>query len=243
MNNNRVDKTIEELMKVMAEDLIESRRKYAEIILDDSLQNPPYYVEDANIVSASLYKDTSEAKRRHLHKNVRWTLKRVSIVAATLVLIMGMVLSVSEAARLMLYNAFFKDNDNHYVVMFGDSDEDVPVYEDFIVEYIPEGYTETIHELSVVGEDRDVTFYAEYQSEDKILYIEIVPRKILQLTVDNEEMIREEIFFHDIQGEYYHNEKDSMLMWSDGKNEYIIAGGLNLEEYISIAERIKGVKR
>jgi len=238
VNDERMEKRIEALMEAIGENLIESRYKYAEIVLNDSAANPDCYLNELeqNKATESYGAERQKAQQTKRGKRI---LKRIAGVAAVLVLTLGLVVSVSAEARLWLYNAVFENRGDHYVIVYGPADKDAPEYKTFTITYVPEGYELVTREVNVLGEGA-MDMYEEYSLNGQVLFIEIYSRDHLVFTVDSEQTQVKAVKFDGIEGNYFYGRGYSFLLWSDGRYEYCIWGNLDVDEYIKISQGIKG---
>ena len=241
MNEKRImDKNVEEMMKVIAETLIESRGEYADRILGNLTQNAQANEsKDDAFVAMEVHPD---AKKRNRRWSIKVLIKRAGIMVAILVLTMGLFLSVSEAARRYLYNAIFEEEKDHYVVVFGPDDKEAPVYKEFVVTYVPEGFERVYHESSYIENKGGAGFYEEYAFGDKFLNIEIMPRQYYQIVIDNENMAKRKVEFDGIEGYYFYDDSYTLLLWSDGRYEFKLSGSLDVDEYIDVSRGLKGIE-
>ncbi len=241
MNEKRImDKNVEEMMKVIAETLIESRGEYADRILGNLTQNAQANEsKDDAFVAMEVHPD---AKKRNRRWSIKVLIKRAGIMVAILVLTMGLFLSVSEAARRYLYNAIFEEEKDHYVVVFGPDDKEAPVYKEFVATYIPEGFENVYHESSYIKERGGARLYEEYTSSDGALNIEIVPRESIQITIDSEDKTKKRVEFDGIEGYYFYSDTYAILLWSDGRYEFKLSGTLSLDDYIAVSKGLKGLE-
>ena len=240
MNDKEIDKKVEEMMRAIAEALIESRSKYVDMLLEDSIQSTKCNVKKGNM-SGSREVHYTGGRKNH-RKSLKVLIKRAGVMVAVLVLTMGLFLSVSEAARQYLYNAIFEEEKDHYVVVFGPDDKEAPVYKEFVATYIPEGFENVYHESSYIKERGGARLYEEYTSSDGALNIEIVPRESIQITIDSEDKTKKRVEFDGIEGYYFYSDTYAILLWSDGRYEFKLSGNLSLDDYIAVSKGIKGLE-
>lgn len=227
---DELDVMVDNLLTGLAHELLESRNKYINQIMDDNAPNPTLFSERNNDIS---YKPVSVSKPGLFNKR---NIRRLAIIIAALIAIMALTLVVSSAARIYFYNAFFQEHDGYEEIIWGENDEESVYYSDFDIGYIPAGYGLISKENSVDG------FLAEYMNEDEqYLIIRILIRENASSYKDNEYLSREEITFGDYQGIYYSSDDFSILTWTDGTYEYEVQMPNNREEVIKVAEGINGL--
>lgn len=238
MKNKDVEKSAEALMSAVAEVLITSRREYAHEVSMADYQQVTNACEGYILLETNNLQQQNEVQRRR--KSNRKVLKRVAVVLLILFSALGATITVSEAARNMLYNAIFEQHEDHYVVIFGPEEKEAPVYREFILTYIPAGYECIFSEKDFVENHGGAILYEEYVCGEESFFVEIAPREVFVVHLDSENIVYESVIFDGIEGYSLSYGKSTALIWSDGRYEYELFGSLGVDEYIEISRGIKG---
>ncbi len=160
-------------------------------------------------------------------------LRRALILAATLILVMGLAMVVAEGVKL-------KQSTMHMRETAGESTKITDIektkfnVEDFRVTYVPEGY-ELVEDVVVNEFIRKIKYE---NREDEGIKIHIAKTKQFGANVDNESVGRIEVLVNDNQAYLFDDGDASFIVWQIGDCTVDVKARLSEEELKQIASHI-----
>lgn len=221
MKNHDFDaeKKADELLEMLGKELGESRARYMERLLAE------IEAEDSDVEMEF------EASEPVITKGSRHPLRRIIILAAVLIAIMGMALVSSEAVRLKLSSLFFKDSPVSTRIVDEVNAIDVTKVK---VGYVPEGFKLVSDEMPVEG----YRIVGIQSTEDEVVMLTIVKTEKYTYDVDNEYLDVDEIMVNDKQGYTFEENGQNIVLWQIGDTTLQITSSLGEELLLEIAENV-----
>lgn len=214
MTDYDVEKKAEELLQAIGKELAESRAKYADDIL--SGKDVPLYAK-------------SVQKKWHARKK----LKRIMILVAILIIMMGLVITSVTGVSERIFNYFAeKGSVSTQIKPFEQSDSTgkLPNVE---LTYLPEGYS-----LSSEDYEKSVNSKTYVSDENKYIYMTVRPSSTYAASVDNETMQGETTRVSIYQAQVYYDDNMSYIVWQVGDYTIDIIGTVSKDEIRKIAESV-----
>lgn len=214
MTDYDVEKKAEELLQAIGKELAESRAKYADDIL--SGKDVPLYAK-------------SVQKKWHARKK----LKRIMILVAILIIMMGLVITSVTGVSERIFNYFAeKGSVSTQIKPFEqlDSTGKLPNVE---LAYLPEGYS-----LSSEDYEKSVNSKTYVSDENKYIYMTVRLSSTYAASVDNETMQGEMTRVSIYQAQVYYDDNMSYIVWQVGDYTIDIIGTVSKDEIRKIAESV-----
>lgn len=217
----------EELLMALGKELGERRAAFGEALMDDEQPDPPMFMS-----KEAWFEGRPQPKE---HRSCRITRKkrRALILAAVLILVMGMAVVSSDGVKLNKSTVHMEETPEESTRIIDDTKKMYDL-EDFQVGYVPEGYEVEFDELH--GEFMRKIGY--HDAEDNNIRIHIAKTDHYGFNVDNESAEREEVLVNDKQAYLFKDEKRIYLVWQLGDCTLDISGKISEEELISTAKHI-----
>lgn len=212
----------DEILEMIGKELGENRVNYMRALLDDEQPDPKLFAED----------DSSEITAPVISKGSRHTLRRVLILAAVLIVMMGLVVVTSEGVRLKLSGFFFDEGQNNTRV-FDDSRLKVDVSK-VELGYVPEGFGLLSDELLMDGYRMIV--YQSISSES--ITIMMSKTELYSYNVDNENFKHEEVKINEHQAYLFNDNDQNIILWQVGDSTFQITADLGTDELVEIAKNV-----
>lgn len=217
----------EELLMALGKELGERRAAFGEALMDDEQPDPPMFMS-----KEAWFEGRPQPKE---HRSCRMTRKkrRALILAAVLILVMGMAVVSSDGVKLNKSTVHMEENPEESTMII---DSTMAVYdlEDFQVGYVPEGY-------ELVGDtiQEDFLRRISYVDEnDNRVQIFIVKTDHYGANIDNESAAREEVLVNDKQAYLFQDDITSAVIWQMGDCTIDIMARLSKDELIEVAKNI-----
>lgn len=217
-----VEQKADEILEMIGKELGQNRADYMRALLDDDQPDPPFFVEDASIETPAPVKT----------KGSRRTLRRVLILAAVLIVMMGLVMVTSEGVRLKLSGFFFDEGQNNTRV-FDDSRLKVDISK-VELGYVPEGFELVSDDMPMDGH-RIVGYQNE--REEKIVII-LAKTELYAYNVDNENFVTKEVKINEHQAYMFNDNEQNIIIWQVGDSTCQISGDVETIELVEIAKNV-----
>ena len=222
-----VEEKAEELLMALGKELGESRAAFGEALLDENQPDPPMFMTKEEWYAGQSM-DVEYQGRRTTGK-----LRRVLILAAVLIFVMGIAVVSSDGVKLKKSTVHMEENPAESTRIIDDTKRLYDL-EDFQVGYVPEGYEQTEDHVS-----RDILRLIEYSHGDvNRIRIYIVKTEHYGFNIDNETAEREEMLVNDKQAYLFQDGEKSILVWQMGDCTIDLEGTLSKDELISVAKHI-----
>lgn len=221
------ERKAEELLMALGKELGESRAAFGEALMDENQPDPPMFM-----TKEEWYADRPMVVE---YREPRTTgkLRRVLILAAVLIFVMGIAVVSSDGVKLKKSTVHMEEKPAESTRIIDDTKKLYDL-EDFQVGYVPEGYEQT--EDHVSGDMLRLIEY--YHGDVDKISIHIVKTDHYGLNIDNETAKREEVLVNDKQAYLFQDEKKSILVWQMGDCTIDLEGKLSRDELLSIAKNI-----
>jgi len=167
------------------------------------------------------------------HHGSRRVLRRVLILAATLILMLGLVMVAAEGVKLKKSSLHMEEYTGESTRIIDISKAELDV-EDFNVTYVPEGY-ELVEDV-LIGEYARMIKYQD--KNDDVIKIHISKTDKFGTNVDNETTGRIEVLVNDKQAHLFDDGKTSFIVWQIGDCTLDITADISEEELVKIANHI-----
>lgn len=214
--NQDIDKLAEDILSAYGKELRKSQDAYLDALEDDSLPNPPFFVQPP---------------RKKI--GTRRAFRRALILVAVLVLIMGLMVISSEGVREKMFNYFQDDKEGHTDLTYLDDEDEAGKIPEFELGYVPEGY-------ELFSEDSDISFRKIIYTKDEKQYIRFTVNRseAYNMSVDNDTFKREEITVNGYQALLFYDEHNGVVIWQVGDYTLDLFTGLSKKEVIEVAKNV-----
>ena len=222
-----VEEKAEELLMALGKELGESRAAFGEALLDENQPDPPMFMTKEEWYAGQTM-DVEYQGRRTTGK-----LRRVLILAAVLIFVMGIAVVSSDGVKLKKSTVHMEEKPAESTTII---DSTMAVYdlEDFQVGYVPEGYELVEDRMS--GEfSRQFRYLSQ---EEKALRIYIVKTDHYGANVDNESAERKEVLVNEKQAYLFRDGEKSILVWQMGDCTLDVSGRIPEDELVKVAQYI-----
>ena len=217
----------EELLMALGKELGERRAAFGEALMDDEQPDPPMFMS-----KEAWFEGRPQPKE---HRSCRITRKkrRALILAAVLILVMGMAVVSSDGVKLNKSTVHMEENPEESTMII---DSTMAVYElkDFQVGYVPEGYEVEYDEIK--GDFLREIGYLD--RNDNRVQIHIIKTDHYGFNIDNESAEKEEVLVNDKQAYLFRDYKKTFIVWQMGDCTIDLEGKLSEDELVSIAKHI-----
>lgn len=217
-----VEQKADEILEMIGKELGQNRADYMKALLDNDQPDPPFFLEDTSIETPAPVKT----------KGSRRTLRRVLILAAVLIVMMGLVMVTSEGVRLKLSGFFFDEGQNNTRV-FDDSRLKVDVSK-VELGYVPEGFELMSDEMLTDG--YRIMIYQKENSGNII--ITAAKTELYAINVDNEDFKAKEVKVNEYQAYVFNDNSQNIVLWQVGDSTFQIAGDIEIDKLVEIAKNV-----
>ena len=166
----------------------------------------------------------------HRRRNI---LRRSAIIAATLILIMGLAVVTSEGVRLKVTSLFRSDAPNSIRII--DDSNLVVDLEKVQLGYVPEGF-EVESDETFLDMERKIKYS---DVEEKAITLLLTKTEMYSYNVDNESNDYEEVKINDKQGYIFLDGMNNVIVWQMGDCTVQLSSTVNNDELIKIASNVK----
>lgn len=216
-----VEQKADEILEMIGKELGQNRADYMRALLDDEQPDPPFFVEDTSIETPAPVKT----------KGSRRTLRRVLILAAVLIVMMGLVMVTSEGVRLKISSLFFNDEPGSTRIVDELNAIDVSKVE---VGYVPEGFELVSDEMLMDG--YRVIIYQDKRGED--IVINLAKTELYAYNVDNENFKLNEVKVNEYQAYIFNDNNQNIVLWQVGDSTCQISGDIEIDNLVEIAQNV-----
>ena len=216
-----VEQKADEILEMIGKELGQNRADYMRALLDDDQPDPAFFVEDSSIETPAPVKT----------KGSRRTLRRVLILAAVLIVMMGLVVVTSEGVRLKISSLFFNNEPGSTRIVDELNAIDVSKVE---VGYVPEGFEIVSDEMPVDGY-RVITCQ---NKQMKGIVVLLAKTELYAYNVDNENFEAMEIKVNEHQAYIFNDSDQNIILWQVGDSTFQIAGDIGTDELVEIAKNV-----
>lgn len=216
-----VEQKADEILEMIGKELGQNRADYMKALLDNDQPDPPFFLEDTSIETPAPVKT----------KGSRRTLRRVLILAAVLIVMMGLVMVTSEGVRLKISSLFFNDEPGSTRIVDELNAIDVTKVE---VGYVPEGFELVNDEMLMEG--YRVIGYQNLGCEKIILTL--AKTDLYAYNVDNENFEAKEVKVNEHQAYMFNDNGQNIILWQVGDSTFQITGDIEDDELVKIAKNV-----
>lgn len=220
----------EELLMALGYELGESRAAFGEALLDENQPDPPIFMTEEEW-NAGRPKPVEWQPRQVRRRSGK--VRRALILAAVLILVMGLAVAASEGVKLKKNTVHMEETPAESTRIV-DNSKKMYELEDFQIDYVPEGYE--LVEDHVSGDFSRRIVYVDENEKELSFYI--VKTENYGTNVDNESAGREEVLINDKQAYTFSDGDVTFLVWQMGDCTVDITGSLSAEELVRVAEHI-----
>ena len=214
------EKEAEAILRAYAKELQKSRNDYLDALESEKIPDPPLFSE----------RPRQQIRVRKLHK-IR--LKRVLILVAVLVLLMGLAVVSSEGARKQFFGFFLNDKEGHTEVKFLGDEESASGLPDYELGYVPEGFK--LYEVTDDGVCKEISYLGK-EKQRMILTVSKADRHAF--SVDNDTFERKEVTVNGCQAFLFYDESECLLAWQNGDYVLELLSTCSEKEVLKIAQHI-----
>lgn len=257
------ERLAEEIMETYGKELGESRGNFCEALMDPDKDDPPMFIDyDAgDLASAAPVMSFEEWKQQQAEKALedapeealeeatedvtidskvigkcrgsRKILRRILILAATLILVLGLAVVAAEGVKLKKSTLHMEQDtgESTRIIDVDNAEFDV---EDFRVTYVPEEY-ELVEDQIISGNLRWISYQV---NEIEGIHVHIAKTDLFGANVDNERADREEVLVNDKQAYVFYDGDRNFIVWQMGDCTLDVTASLSREELIAIASHI-----
>ena len=234
------ERLADELLMAFGKELGEARADFCEALLDPDKLDPPMFLDDDDdwdLPPAAKEFDPDDWKVVPVKPmgtgGFRRRARRMFVLAAVVVLVMGMAMIGAEGVKL-------KESTVHMKADTGDSLKLTDIektkfdVEDFVVTYVPEGY-ELVEDVCV-GEVMRSIRYSNGESLE--VWIHISKTDNFSANVDQGSAERTEVLVNDNQAYLFDDGATRLIVWQMGDCTIDITADISEEELVMIARQI-----
>lgn len=233
----KVEARVDEIFKAFAYELGENTAAYARAVLDENQPDPSIFVDDTETRAEATDADCRDKApavenlgfKPHRSRRI---LRRTLILAAALILIMGLFVVTSEGVRLKLTSLIYGENPESTRII--DDSNLIVDLEKVQLGYVPEGFEVVSDEMFM-----DVERRIDYRNEEDVSIILYVTRtEQYAYNVDNEQNSSETITINDKEGRLFYDGMLNTIIWQSGDCTFDVTSTLGAECLIEIARMI-----
>ena len=195
----KFEKEAERILSAYAKELQKSRNAYLDVLEQEEVPDLPLFVEEP-------YPKVSVQG----HRKIR--LKRVLVLAAVLVLLMGLAVVSSEGARKQFFGFLQNDKEGHTELKFVGDEENASGLPDFELGYVPGGFE--LYDATDDGVCKEIRYLGNEKGER--ISCTIYKNRTYSAGFDTETHERKEVMVNTSQGLLFYGESDCMLVWQVG---------------------------
>lgn len=220
-----VEEIAEKLLQAYGDELTKSRNTYYDTLEDKSKPDPPVFAEPEHL---------KISPRR------RVSMRRIIILVAALILLLGLALISSEGAEKQAFRFSVNDYEDRTDLGYlgGESGADGKAQAhieapDFVLGYIPEGYSLSKKDYN------DRVFRCTYaNSEGESFSLLACGSQYYNASVFDESLTSEEIMINSHQGLAFYDSQNCIIIWEMGPYTLTLSTNLNVEESLKVARKI-----
>lgn len=222
--NEAKEKVLDELIKYAVEEAAK------ELIEEVPEPEEVEFSKEHEEKMKELFKQYSKKKKASVSGNI----KRMSVIAAVLIAMMGISIASVQAWRVRFMNFVMHITDTNTEIRYAEPEESGDTYqtEDVKLGYIPSGFT--------LSESRDggEKLYLKFANGEQAFVLRIRIGDSI-MNVDTEDADSKKIKVG--EKEIFLTEKDDnyTLSWSQKEKTYMLNGNMHEEELLKIAEKIE----
>ncbi|NBH61712.1 DUF4367 domain-containing protein [Anaerotruncus sp. 80] len=217
----KFEKEAERILSAYAKELQKSRNAYLDALEQEEVPNPTLFVEEP-------YPKVSVQG----HRKIR--LKRVLVLVAVLVLLMGLAVVSSEGARKQFFGFLQNDKEGHTELKFVGDEENASGLPDFELGYVPEGFE--LYDATDDGVCKEIAYLGEEKGER--ICCSIQKSSVYSAGFDTETHERKEVMVNTSQGLLFYGESDCMLVWQVGDYTFDLLTSFSEKETLEVARSI-----
>lgn len=217
----------EELLMALGKELGERRAAFGEALMDDEQPDPPMFM------SKEAWFEGRPQPKEHRSYRITRKKRRALILAAVLILVMGMAVVSSDGVKLNKSTVHMEETPEESTRIIDDTKKMYDL-EDFQVGYVPEGYEVEFDEVH--GEFMRKIGY--HDADDNNIRIHIAKTDHYGANVDNESADREEVLVNDKQAYLFNDGDVTFVVWQVGDCTIDVVGNVSKEEIILAAKNI-----
>jgi len=209
-----VEKKAEELLAAVGMELSKSREKYADSVLDG--KEIPLFAEPP-----------VEKHRRKMG------MKRMAILAAVMILVMGLCVTSVAGFREKISNLFSQKGDVSTELTSLEKQNFEGQVPDIEAGYLPEGY-----QLEWEDDEEFCLSKLYVRGEDEYIHLAIQESSSFTVSVDNETMKQEMTRVNVYQAQLFYRDKESYIAWQVGDFVISVTGTVSKEDVLKVAEGV-----
>ena len=221
----QIEKEAENILRAYAKELQKSRNAYLDVLEQEEVPNPSLFVDEPR----------SKAPVQG-HRKIR--LKRLLVLVAVLILLMGLAVVSSEGARKQFFGFLQNDKEGHTELKFVGDEENASGLPDFELGYVPEGFE--LYDATDDGVCKEIAYLGEEKGQRIICTIQ--KSSVYSAGIDTETHERKDVMVNTSQGLLFYGESDCMLVWQVGDYTFDLLTSFPEKETLKVA-RNKTLKK
>lgn len=221
----------EELLMALGRELGESRVAFGEALMDEAKDDPPMFT--VQTPPHVLLEEGTDMELAARSKKSSRKVRRALLLAAALVLVLGLVVVSSEGVKLKENNLDMEPKASESTRIVDESKAEFNVA-DFYLGYVPEGY-----ELAEDTATGDYVRRIRYRNNegDRIL-VHIMKTEQYGTYVDNENSENETVLVNDKEAHFFEMDGQIFLVWQMGDCTIDITSYASREDTLELAEHL-----
>lgn len=217
----QIEKEAEKILSAYAKELQKSRNAYLDALEQEEVPNPTLFVEEPHPKVSG-----------HRLRKIR--LKRILVLVAVLVLLMGLAVVSSEGARKQFFGFLQNDKEGHTELKFVGDEEHASGLPDFELGYVPEGFE--LYDATDDGVCKEIAYLGEEKGQRIICTIQ--KSSVYSAGIDTETHERKDVMVNTSQGLLFYGESDCMLVWQVGDYTFDLLTSFSEKETLEVARSI-----
>lgn len=217
----QIEKEAEKILSAYAKELQKSRNAYLDALEQEEVPNPTLFVEEPHPKVSG-----------HRLRKIR--LKRILVLVAVLVLLMGLAVVSSEGARKQFFGFLQNDKEGHTELKFVGDEEHASGLPDFELGYVPEGFE--LYDATDDGVCKEIAYLGEEKGQRIICTIQ--KSSVYSAGIDTETHERKDVMVNTSQGLLFYGESDCMLVWQVGDYTFDLLTSFPEKETLKVARNI-----
>lgn len=211
---NDIERKAEELLAAVGTELSKSREKYADAVLEG--EKIPLFAEE---------------KHRKSYRKI--SLRRMLILAAVLIILMGLFVTSVTGVREKVLNLFSQKGEVSTELSSLENRQFEGQVPEIEPGYLPEGY-------ELVSESNEGFLFSKLYvaNERENIYLSVQESESFSVSVDNETTKQELTRVNVYQAQLFYRDGESYIVWQVGDYIIDIAGTVPKEEMMKIAESV-----
>jgi len=237
-----LEQRAEDILRAFAMEMGNNNEKFVRAVLDENQPDPPLFLEEETPLETESGAEITPSVPAEEElptgftpvtpRRSRKILRRTLILAAVLILMMGLVVCTSEGVRLKLSSLFFGDAPGSTRVL--DDSNLVVDLEKVELGYVPEGF-EVVSDEMVLDFERRIEAKNDVGS---IIIMHMIKNEQYVYNIDNEYTAETKILINDREAYCFNNGDETFIMWQIGDSTFQLTSTIDKQILVEVAKKI-----